>query len=219
MVPGMDSNPPSDFTRIHRVPDRGRYDQATIHAILDAAPNCHIGHIIDGRPVVTPTLHWREGDAVYWHGSAASRMLRANEAGGEVCLTVTLVDGFVLARSGFHHSLNYRSVMCFGTPRLVSDPAEKLAALQGFVDRLFPGRWDTLRPPTEPELKATWVLTMKLDEASAKLRTGPPVDDDEDRTWPVWAGVLPLHLAAGAPQPDAYVTAGLLPPARTPAAS
>lgn len=212
----MDTSPPSDFTRIRRVHERGRYDRETIHAILDAAPYCHVGHIIDGRPVVTPTLHWREGVHVYWHGSTASRMIRANAAGAEVCLTATLIDGFVLARSGFHHSLNYRSVMCFGRPRLLADPDEKLAALRNFVDRLYPGRWDTLRPANAQELKATAVVTMALDEASAKLRTGPPADDEEDLGWPVWAGVLPVHLTAGAPQPDAYVAPGLSPPPTVP---
>jgi nitroimidazol reductase NimA-like FMN-containing flavoprotein (pyridoxamine 5'-phosphate oxidase superfamily) len=207
----MNTEAPSDFSRVRRLPGRGAYDRTTIHAILDAAPHCHIGHVIDGRPVVIPTLHWREQDTVYWHGSAASRMLRANARGGEVCLTATLLDGFVLARSGFHHSANYRSVMCFGLPRLV-EADEKLAALRGFIERLYPGRWDTLRPPTTQELKATSVLALPIGEASAKLRTGGPVDDEEDLALPVWAGVLPVRLVAGAPEPDPYVATGLSAP-------
>jgi nitroimidazol reductase NimA-like FMN-containing flavoprotein (pyridoxamine 5'-phosphate oxidase superfamily) len=207
------ATPASDFTRLRRMHERGHYDRATVHAILDAAHYCHMGHIIDGRPVVIPTLHWREGDAVYWHGSAASRMLRDNGAGGEVCLTATMIDGYVLARSAFHHSINYRSVMCFGIPRLVTDPDEKHAALAGFVNRLFPGRWEKLRPVTAQELKATSVLALELTEASAKIRAAPPGDDPEDVTWPIWAGVLPIHLAAGEPIPDQYVTGDLRPPA------
>jgi uncharacterized protein len=208
----MDRNAPTDFTRVRRLPTRGAYEAEAVHAVLDAATHCHVGHIIGGRPVVIPTLHWRDGSTVHWHGSAASRMLRTNASGSEACLTATLIDGYVLARSGFHHSVNYRSVMVFGTPRLIEDPAEKAAVLKGFVDRLFPGRWDTLRPANAKELKATSVLAMALDEASVKIRTGPPVDDEEDLTWPVWAGVLPLRLTAGTPEPDRFVTAGLFPP-------
>jgi nitroimidazol reductase NimA-like FMN-containing flavoprotein (pyridoxamine 5'-phosphate oxidase superfamily) len=191
---------------------RGQYDEATIHAVLDAAPLCHVAHVIGGRPVAIPTFHWRHGDSVYWHGSAASRMLRANQAGGEVCLTATLLDGFVMARSGFHHSANYRSVMCFGIPRLLEDRAEILLALKGFMDRLAPGRWEALRPPTEQELKATSVLAMTIDEASAKIRTGSPGDDPGDETWPIWGGVLPVALTAMPPQPDAHVQDRFAPP-------
>ncbi len=208
----MEQNPPSDFARARRKPQRAAYDMATIHAILDAGTLCHVGHIIDGRPVVIPTFHWRHGERVFWHGSAASRMLRANAAGNEVCLTVTLLDAWVLARTAFHHSANYRSVLCFGRPTLTDDPDEKLAAMKGFVERLFPGRWDTLRPPTSQEIKATSILSLPLTEASAKLRSGPPIDDEADLSWPVWAGVLPVHFAAGAPEPDRYVTDGLVPP-------
>lgn len=210
---GMTQEAPSDFTRLRRMHGRGHYDRASVHAILDAAPNCHVGHIIKDRPVVIPTLHWREGDAVYWHGSAASRMLRANVAGGEVCLTATIFDGYVLARSGFHHSINYRSVMCFGTPRLIEDDDEKMASLKAFMDRLFPGRWEALRPVNAQELKATSILAMALTEASAKVRAGAPEDDPEDVTWPIWAGVLPVHAAAGAPAPDSYVNGRFEPPA------
>lgn len=207
------STPPSDFARLRRLHQRGSYDAAAIHAILDAAPLCHIGHIIQGRPVVLPTFHWRYGDEVFWHGSSASRMIRANAAGGEVCLTASILDGWVLARSAFHHSANYRSVVCFGVPRLVADPDEKLAAMKGFLDRLYPGRWEALRPPKEQEIKATSILALKLTEASAKMRAAPPSDDPEDLTWPAWAGVLPLHTVAGAPQPDPCVTPAQTPPA------
>ncbi|CAH2600827.1 Pyridoxamine 5'-phosphate oxidase family protein [Rhodovastum atsumiense] len=209
----MQPTPPSDFARLRRKPQRGAYDQATIHAILDAAPFCHVGHVIQGRPVVIPTFHWRHGDTVFWHGSSASRMIRANAAGGEVCLTVSLLDAWVLARTSFNHSANYRSVMCFGVPSLVDDPTEKLAAMRGFVERLFPGRWETLRPPTEQEVKATAILSLPLTEASAKLRSGPPGDDPEDRDWPVWAGTLPLRLVGDAPVPDDDVQPGQEPPA------
>lgn len=208
----MEQKPPSDFARIRRKPQRGAYDMATIHAILDAATLCHIGHVIDGRPVVIPTFHWRHENRVYWHGSSASRMLRANAAGGEVCLTVSVLDAWVLARSAFHHSANYRSVLCFGRPTLVADMDEKLAAMKGFVERLFPGRWDRLRPPKAQEIKATAILSLPLTEASAKMRSGPPVDDDEDRSWPVWAGLLPIHVTGDPPVADAYVVPGLEPP-------
>ena len=209
----MEQKPPSAFTRIRRKPQRGSYDIATIHAILDAGLLCHVGHIIDGRPVVIPTFHWRHADRVYWHGSAASRMLEANAAGSEVCLTVTLLDAWVLARTSFNHSANYRSVLCFGRPSLVVDKDEKLAAMKGFVERLFPGRWDRLRPPTAQEIKATSILSLPLTEASAKIRSGPPIDDENDRSWPVWGGVLPVHMAADTPVADEYVTPGQEPPA------
>lgn len=212
-LPAMEQHPPSDFARLRRKPQRGAYDRATIHAIIDAATLCYIGHIIDGRPVVIPTFHWRYEDRVYWHGSAASRMLRANAAGGEVCLTVTLLDAWVLARTSFNHSANYRSVLCYGRPSLVEDANEKLAAMKGFVERLFPGRWDRLRPPTAQEIKATSILSMPLTEASAKIRSGPPMDNDEDRSWPVWAGLLPVHLAGDPPIADADVVSGQEPPA------
>jgi uncharacterized protein len=197
--------PKTDFVRARRMHERGKYDHATIHAILDAAPMCHVGHVIDGRPVVIPTFHWRSGDTVFWHGSSASRMVKENVAGGLVCLTASILDGYVLARSGYNHSANYRSVMCFGTPRLVSDPEEKMAALKAFMDRLVPGRWEGLRPPNEREMKATSVLALLIDEASAKVRAAPPGDDPGDETWPIWGGVLPVRLMAGAAEPDQYV--------------
>ncbi len=208
----METKAPTDFTRLRRMHERGHYDRDSVNAILDAANHCHVGHIINDRPVVIPTLHWRDGDEVFWHGSSASRMVRANGAGGEVCLTATIMDGYVLARSGYNHSINYRSVMCFGIPRLVNDPQEKMAALKIFVERLFPGRWDGLRPPNDYEIKATSVLAMKLTEASAKVRSAPPGDNPEDTSWPIWAGVLPVATIAGAPEPDQFVTPGLTPP-------
>lgn len=216
MIGAMDQAP-SDFTRVRRVPKRGVYDLDVINAILDAAPFCHVGHIVGGRPVVIPTLHWREGATVYWHGSAASRMLETNAAGNEVCLTASLFDGWVMARSGFHHSANYRSVMCFGVARGITEPAEKEAALAGFINRRFAGRWDKLRPPTRQELKATLVLAMPIEEASAKVRTGPPVDEPEDLAWPVWAGVLPAALVYGPaePAPDMPGSVVDLPPQPT----
>jgi hypothetical protein len=157
--------------------------------------------VIDGQPYVTPTSYWRHGDRLYWHGSSASRMLRHLKGEVPVCVEVTHFDGFVLARSGFHHSINYRSVMAFGRAQLVSDD-DKLGALEAFVERLFPGRWSELRPPTAQEIKATTVLRMALDLVSAKVRTGPPKDDEDDYALPIWAGVLPLESRLGAPQPD-----------------
>jgi nitroimidazol reductase NimA-like FMN-containing flavoprotein (pyridoxamine 5'-phosphate oxidase superfamily) len=192
----------TDRTRVRRLPKRAHYDEATIHAILDAGLLCHVGYVIDGQPYVTPTAHWRDGDYVYWHGSSASRMLRAQLTGISVCLTVSLLDGLVLARSGFHHSMNYRSVMAFGHAEIVEDTDAKRAALEHFVDKLVPNRWAQIREPSLQELKATTVLRMKLSEVSAKIRTGPPIDDEEDYALPVWAGILPLSLQPGAPVPD-----------------
>lgn len=202
------ARPPSARTRVRRKPKRGHYDAATLHAILDEGLLCHVGYVIDGQPYVTPTLHWREGDHLYWHGSSASRMLRNLSHGVPVCVTVSLLDGLVFARSGFNHSANYRSVMALGTAELVTDREAKHAALVAFSERLAPGRWQQLRPPTAQELKATTVLHMPLSEASAKVRSGPPADDEADYALPVWAGVLPLRLVAGTPMPDARLPAG-----------
>jgi uncharacterized protein len=182
-----------------RLPKRGTREAKVIHAILDAAIHCHVAHVIHGQPVAMPTLHWRIGERVYWHGSAASRMLGANARGGRVCLTATLIDGFVLARSGFNHSVNYRSVLVFGQPTLVTNPDEKAAALEHFLEHWFPGRWAELRPATPKELGATHVFWLPLDQATAKLRTGEPHDPARDARWPVWAGVVPLELQALAP--------------------
>jgi nitroimidazol reductase NimA-like FMN-containing flavoprotein (pyridoxamine 5'-phosphate oxidase superfamily) len=199
---------PTERTRVRRLPDRGRYDRETIDAILDAAYICHIGYVVDGQPYVTPTAHWRDGDRVYWHGSAASRMVRTLRAGTPICLTVTHLDGLVLARSGFHSSMDYRSAMLLGTATVVEGPA-RLRALEAFMERLVPGRWAELRPPTAKELKATLVMSMPIDEASAKIRSGGVHDDLEDLDWPVWAGVLPVRSVIGPPEPDPHVPAGM----------
>jgi len=203
----------TERTRLRRLHERGSYHRATINAILDAGMLCHVGYVIDGSPYVTPTNYWREGERIFWHGSSASRMLRQQSAGTPVCLTVSHLDGLVLARSGFHHSVNYRAVMIFGRAEPISDPAAKTTHLKAFVDGLFPGRWDELRPMTEPELKATTILCMPIDEASAKVRTGPPIDDEEEYALPVWAGVLPLETHTGKPIPDPHLREGIAPPA------
>jgi nitroimidazol reductase NimA-like FMN-containing flavoprotein (pyridoxamine 5'-phosphate oxidase superfamily) len=175
---------------------------------------CHIGYLIGRQPYVTPTAYWREGDAVYWHGSSQSRMLRALETGPDVCLTVTHVDALVVARSGFHKSVNYRSVMLLGRPYKVEDPDEKLAKMEAFVERLYPGRWKGLRPVTAEELKSMMVLGMKIGEASAKVRTGPPVDDERDYALPIWGGVVPFTYGIGAPQDDGRLAPDAPPPPR-----
>ena len=187
--------PPDKRIRVRREPHRGHYDRETIDAILDEALICHLGFDVDGQPYVIPTLHARVGDNVYVHGSAASRMLRHLASDVRVCLTVTLFDGLVLARSVFNHSVNYRSVVLLGTARLVEDDEEKVDALHALTEQLAPGRWDEARQPTATELKATWILSLPLDEASAKVRTGPEEDEPEDLDLPVWAGVVPVHLA------------------------
>jgi len=194
-------------TRIRRLPKRASYDHAAVHAVLDAGVLCHVGYVIDGQPYVTPTLYWRHGQRLYWHGSSASRMLRHLKDGVAACVTVSHLDGLVLARSGFHSSVNYRSVMALGTARLVPDE-DKAGVLEDFVDRLLPGRWPELRPVTRQELKATTVLWMALEEVSAKIRTGMPVDDEEDYGLPVWAGVVPLATQIGAPQADPRLDPG-----------
>src|ERR671914_1836946 len=168
---GMDAFARTPRTKVRRLPKRAVYERERVHAVLDAGLVCHVGYVIDGQPYVTPTSYWREGDTLYWHGSSASRMLRHLKQGVPVCLTVTHLDGLVLARAGFHHSINYRAVMAFGTARLVEDGDIKLKVLETFVDRLFPGRWQELRPPTAQELKATTVLWMPIEEVSAKIRS------------------------------------------------
>ena len=202
------ARPASDRTRVRRLPKRGRYDRATLDAILDAGLIAHVGWTgEDGQPYATPTIAWRLGDRLYWHGSSASRMLRAT-GGVPVCVTVTLLDGYVLARSGFNHSVNYRSAMVLGTAHVVTDPAEEDAALEAFIDGLYPGRWAQLRPMTAKERKATTVLWMDLTEASAKLRAEENHDDPGDETWPLWAGVIPLLVVAGDPEADPFVGEG-----------
>jgi uncharacterized protein len=204
---------PSDRTRVRRVPARADYDRATIDAILDEALVGHLGFAVDGQPYVIPTLHARVGDEVYVHGSAASRMVTMLGAGIPACLTVTLVDGLVLARSAFNHSMNYRSVVVLGRARLVEGADERAAALEAFTERLVPGRWDEVRPPTRQELKGTRVLALSLDEASAKVREGAPVDDAEDYALDAWAGVVPLRLTRGEPEPDPRLREGIAVPA------
>ena len=200
---------PSGRSTVKRLPKRGHYDRATVYAILDAGFICHVGYAIDGQPYVTPTAYWREGNAVYWHGSSASRMLRTLETGAECCLSVTHLDGLVLARSAFHHSLNYRSVMLFGKAHKIEDPAEKLAKLEAFVERLYPGRWQELRPVNADELRVTTVLGMHVDEASAKIRSGGPVDDEADYARLTWAGVIPVHNVTGVPVGDDALVKGV----------
>jgi nitroimidazol reductase NimA-like FMN-containing flavoprotein (pyridoxamine 5'-phosphate oxidase superfamily) len=210
--------PASERTRVRREPQRGVYDRDAIDAILDEGFVCHLGFVIEGQPYVIPTLYARLGEDAYVHGSSASRMLRTLDWGVDACLTVTLVDGIVLARSIFNHSINYRSVVVLGRAIVVEHPDEKVRALEAFSNRLLPGRWRDVRPPTPTELKATSILRMPLVEASAKVRTGPPKDDEEDYGWPAWAGVIPLELTAGDPQPDPSLGAGFEPPTWSPAA-
>ena len=206
------SGPVSDRIRVRRKPERGRYDRATIDAILDDAIVGHVGYLIDDQPFVTPTAIWRQGDRLFWHGSSASRMLRATKGGVPVCITVTQVDALVLARSGFNHSLDYRSVMVLGRANALTDETEVLDALRAFVEHLYPGRWDELRPTTRQELKATSILWTDLTEASAKIRDVGAHDDPGDETWPAWAGSIPLTLSVGAPEPDPFVPAGMTTP-------
>jgi nitroimidazol reductase NimA-like FMN-containing flavoprotein (pyridoxamine 5'-phosphate oxidase superfamily) len=194
---------PTERTQVKRLPKRAHYERETVYQILDSAFVCHVGFNVEGQPYVIPTNYGRSGDTLYIHGSAASRMLKTLSTGVPVCVTVTHLDGLVLARSAFHHSVNYRSVVILGTARLVEDPAEKMEALRIFTDHVLKGRWDDVRIPTEQELKATSVLALPLEEASAKVRTGGPVDDAEDYGLPVWAGVLPLETVAKTPEPDA----------------
>jgi uncharacterized protein len=203
---------PSDLTRLRRMNKRAHYDEATVHAILDAQPLCTVGYVFNGQPVVTPTLQWREGNHIYWHGSSASRMLESSE-GTKVCLNVTIFDGMVMARSAFNHSCNYRSVMAFGTSHKVELAADKEARLKTMVEHYFPGRWDILRAMSSKELKATTVLGMALDEVSAKVRSGPPGDDEEDYALPIWAGVIPLSTHASVPVPCPRLMAGVEMPA------
>jgi nitroimidazol reductase NimA-like FMN-containing flavoprotein (pyridoxamine 5'-phosphate oxidase superfamily) len=193
---------PTERTQVKRLPKRGKYERETVLAILDAGFVCHVGFSVDGQPYVIPTNYGRSGDTVYLHGSAASRMLRTLSEGVPMSVTVTHVDGLVLARSAFHHSVNYRSVVILGTARLVTEPAEKMEALRVFTEHVMKGRWDDVRQPTEQELKATTVLALPLEEVSAKVRTGGPIDDEEDYALPIWAGVLPLETAAKEPLPD-----------------
>jgi nitroimidazol reductase NimA-like FMN-containing flavoprotein (pyridoxamine 5'-phosphate oxidase superfamily) len=189
-------------TRVVREPQLAVYERDTVNRILDEAFLCHVGFAVDGQPFVIPTSFGRDGDVLYIHGSAASRMLRNLERGVAVSVTVTLLDGLVLARSVFNHSMNYRSVVILGTATLVADPAEKLAALRTLSEHIIPGRWNDARQPNEKELKATSVLRLPISEFSAKVRVGPPIDDEEDYSFPAWAGIIPLDMTVGAPIRD-----------------
>lgn len=196
---------PTDRTRLRRAAEKADYDRTAIHSILDAMPLAHVGYVMNGAPVVIPTLQWREGERIYWHGSAASRSMKTGKA-MQVCVTVTLTDAMVMARSAFEHSVNSRSVMVFGQAEWVQDAGAKAAHLRAMVDTLFPGRWEALRPMTDQEVKATAILSLPLDEASAKISASGPgeTDQEADKGWPVWAGLLPIvtTMAAPLPAPD-----------------
>lgn len=205
--------PVDETNRLKRRHDRGFYDHASVHALLDSAALCHVAYVIDGQPYCTPTLFWREGSRLYWHGSSASRMLRNLSDGAPACLTATQLDAFVLARSGFNHSIDYRSVMAFGHARLVADEAEKERALVMMVDRLFPGRTAQLRPTTAQEIKATSVVVMDIERASAKIRAKGVADDEEDYDLPVYAERLPVRTVLGRPEPCPRLKQGVGRPA------
>ncbi len=200
---------PSDRIRVRRLPKRARYDWESIREILDAAFLCHVGYVIDGQPFVTPTCYWRYQSQVLLHGSFVSRMLNKVARGIDVCVTVSIIDGLVLARSGFHHSINYRAAMLFGRARAVTEELEKREAMQAFVERFYPGRWATLRAVTRKELKATTVLALDIAEASAKIRTGPPIDDEDDYALPIWAGVVPIASVQLSALPDPRLRADI----------
>jgi nitroimidazol reductase NimA-like FMN-containing flavoprotein (pyridoxamine 5'-phosphate oxidase superfamily) len=199
-------------TELRRIPDRGSHDWETINEILDAGFLASVGFCLDGQPFVIPTLYGRDGNKLYLHGSAASRMLRELESGVPACVSVTLVDGLVLARSAFDHSMNYRSVVAFGTARKVGDTEEKIKSLRVISEHLMAGRWEDVRGPSEKELKATTVLEFVIEEASSKVRRGPPLDDESDYGLPVWAGVVPLETKSRPPIPDDRLITGVAVP-------
>jgi uncharacterized protein len=203
---------PTPRSTIRRLPDRARYDRATVDAILDEALVCHVAFVDDGQPYIIPSTYARQGDRLVIHGSAASRMVKVLAAGAPACVTVTLLDGLVLARSEFHHSMNYRSVVVLGRASEIVEPDDKRRALEAIVEHVAPGRAASVRPPSEKELRATRVVAIPLDEASAKVRTGPPKDDDEDYALPVWAGELPLRLEPLAPVADPQLGPAIPPP-------
>jgi nitroimidazol reductase NimA-like FMN-containing flavoprotein (pyridoxamine 5'-phosphate oxidase superfamily) len=188
--------PKATRNKLRRYPDRGSYEQPDIYRILDAALLCHVAYVIDGQPYCMPTSFWRDGDRLYWHGSSASRMLRTQAKAIPACLTVCHLDGIVLSRSAFHHSVNYRSVMAFGKAEIIDGEA-KDAALRAFVNRFFPGRWDAIKQPSPQEVKGTTIISMRIEEASAKTRSGPPSDDEADYALPIWAGVIPVQTLVG----------------------
>lgn len=209
----MEAYAPTERTQLHRLPQRGSYDKAQVHAILDEGFICHVGFVIDGRPQVIPTAYGRSGEIIYIHGSPASRLMRAGaKQEVDLCLTVTLADALVLARSAFHTSINYRSVVVFGKARPVTDLIEKWQALRCFTNHVIAGRWEQVKQPSERDLKATSVLALPLEEVSAKVRTGPPIDDEEDYALPVWGGIVPLVQSLGEPVPDSRVLEGIAVP-------
>jgi nitroimidazol reductase NimA-like FMN-containing flavoprotein (pyridoxamine 5'-phosphate oxidase superfamily) len=201
----MNTYTPTQRTKVRRLSKRAVYDKAQVHAILDEGFLCHVGFAQDGQPYVIPTLYARSGDTLYMHGSGASRMLKTLAQGVDICVTVTLVDAYVLARSAFHHSMNYRSVTVLGRARMVTEQAEKMAALRVITDHIVPRRWDEVRGPNELEMKQTVVLALPLEEVSAKVRMGPPADDAEDYALPIWAGIVPIHTQLGEPVADGRV--------------
>ncbi len=203
----------TERTQVRRLPQRGQYEQQVIYQILDEGLVCHVGFAVDGQPFVIPTAYGRVDDRLYIHGSPASRMLRSLQGGIEICVTITLLDGLVLARSAFHHSMNYRSIVIFGTATMVESADQKLEALRAFTEHVVPGRWAEVRPPSRQELQATLVLSLPLTEASAKIRTGPPVDDEADYSLPVWAGEVPLRLTAASPINDPRLSSEIVAPA------
>ncbi len=206
------AEPPTERTRVRRLPERGAYDRATIDAILDEALICHLAYVLDDGPRITPTIHARVGDTLYVHGSNASRTLRTAKEGTPVAVEVTLLDGLVIARSAFHHSMNYRSVVVHGRAREVTDPTEKWEAQRALVEHVVHGRAADARMPNDRELKQTTILAIPLEESSAKIRTGPPKDEEEDYALPVWAGVLPLRTVPGDPEPDPLLPDGISAP-------
>jgi nitroimidazol reductase NimA-like FMN-containing flavoprotein (pyridoxamine 5'-phosphate oxidase superfamily) len=207
----MSSYAPTSRTKVKRLQKRAVYDKTQVHSILDEAIICHVGFVLEGQPFVIPTLYARADEALYIHGSAVSRMLKTLVDGVDVCVTVTLVDAYVLARSAFHHSMNYRSVVVLGRAELIADPEEKLRALRLITDHVVPKRWDEVRAPNELEMKQTSVLRLPLDEVSAKVRMGPPADDEEDYGLPVWAGLVPIRTSPGEPLDDGRVAPGAAP--------
>ncbi len=209
MAPKIDEIKQTDRTRVRRIPKRGLYDRESIYAVLDASFICHVGFVVDGQPYVIPTGYARRGDTLLIHGSSASRMLRDLSEGVDVCVTVTILDGLVLARSAFNHSMNYRSAVVLGKAAVITGDKEKSEALLALSEHFIRGRWDEVRPPTELELKATTVLSLPIDEASAKVRDGGPVDDDEDYELDVWAGVLPMQMTIGEPIADSKLKDGI----------
>ena len=200
----------TERSRLRRLHQRGHYDHESIYQVLDAGRQCSAGYVFKSTPCVTPTIHWREGNQVYWHGSSASQMLRAAN-GADVCLTVAILDGYVMARSGMHHSVNTRSVMLFGRAEKVPDELKE-AKMKNMVKGLFPGRWDIMRPATKQEIKATTILSMEIDKGSAKIRTGAPGDDEEDYALPIWAGVIPVRTVVDAPIDDPRNLPEMTPP-------